>query len=59
MPGGIAATVYAQYAFVGMHAASDAELAMLSLRARIVNLSEWLWQRTRSPSRVGVGAPRD
>lgn len=42
MPGGVSATLYAQQAFVGMYAESDAELKMLSLRARIVNLSEWM-----------------
>lgn len=42
MPGGILARTYAQQAFVGMHAASDQQLSMLTLRARIVNLAEWL-----------------
>jgi hypothetical protein len=42
IPGGATARVYAKQAFVGMHAASDKDLSMLSLHARIVNLSEWL-----------------
>jgi hypothetical protein len=42
IPGGIEARVHAGQAFVGMHAASDRELAMLSLSARIRSLNEWL-----------------
>lgn len=42
IPGGFAARVYAEQAFVGMHAAAPVELSMLSLSARILSLSEWL-----------------
>jgi hypothetical protein len=42
MPGGIDARVHVHEAFVGMHAASDRELSMSSLQARMVNLAEWL-----------------
>jgi hypothetical protein len=42
IPGGVDARVRAEQAFVGMHAASDRELSMLSLSARMVNLREWV-----------------
>jgi hypothetical protein len=41
-PGGVLTQTYAQQAFVGMHAASDRQLSMLGLHARMVNLAEWL-----------------
>ncbi len=42
MPGGVLAQAHVGEAFVGMYAASEAELRLHSLEARIANLTAWL-----------------